>query len=412
MQWPGVEDSRSGNRLTAERPVKMAAVVALLALTVLDRFGLRWGELYTAHPAMLAMYGLLAVVLLTGAAELNARGSVSYAIVAAIGALSYLVNANFGVSQHVSAGSWLLVLTLYLPFVFSLRKDAVGTSLWPWVVNLYVSFALFIAVAGIAQFLVQFIYRPAWLFDYTPLIPAPIRGFEVWKGVHLVGEWYKSNGFFLREPSFLSLHMGFAMLCELCLARRRWVMAVLGLALLLSYSGSGLLVLAVALLFPLGRHSLLRFAAVGAAAALLFYLFGDALQLNYTVGRVGELSADTSSAYCRFIHPAVVTVQDFDANPWTSLLGHGPGTLHKMYDTCETTFAKVPFEYGLLGTLAFGMLALAALGRPSVPSRIRAGLAVQWLTQPYLLGAEWVLLAYLLCAMWPQVQAAASARAP
>ena len=401
MQWPAREDRRCADRRGTEWLLKGAAVAAFLALTVLDRFGLRWGELYSAHPAMLVLYGLVAAMLLVGAAELDLRRTARYVLLAGVVGLSYVVNATFDATSHASIASWLLLLTLYLPFVFVLREGAVSPALWRWIVNVYVGFAVFVAAASIAQFLAQFVFRPAWLFDFTPLIPLPIRGFEVWKGVHLMGDWYKSNGFFLREPSFLSLHMAFALLCELTLARRRWVMAMLAIALVLSYSGSGFLVLAIGLLFPFSRRSLLRFASFGVAAAAFFYVFGDTLNLSYTVGRVGEFGTDKSSAYCRFIEPVRVTLQDIDANAWTSLLGHGPGSLHKAHNTCETTFGKAPFEYGLLGTLAVVMLVVAVLGRSS-PIRIRAALGAQWATQAYLLGAEWVLLTYLLCAMWPE----------
>jgi hypothetical protein len=216
-----------------------------------------------------------------------------------------------------------------------------------------------------------------------------------------VGNLLKSNGFFLREPSFFSLQMALGLLLELSLARRKWVMAILGLGLILSYSGSGFIVLGVALLFPFGRRSLLQIAAAAAVGAVIYLTLGDVLNLTYTVDRMDEVSSNRSSAYCRFVDPVVVTWHDIDANGWAGLLGHGPGTLHKMYGTCETTFAKVPFEYGLLGALAMGMLLLSALGRSAVPVRVRAALGVQWATQPYLLGPEAVLAIYILCAMWP-----------
>lgn len=403
LQWPVAVDAQAPDRI-AFGALKTAVVGSLLALTVLDRFGLRIlpGEIYSAHPALLALYGLFVIMLITGAAELNVRGALCYAAVAIAGGLSFLVNANFGDPQYVSLPSWLLLMVVYAPFVVSLRYGPISASLWPWVTNMYMAFALLVALAGIAQFAAQFVFRPAWLFDYTLMIPAPIRGFEFWKTVHPVGDWFKSNGFFLREPSFLSLQMGFALLCELSLNRRRWVMAVLALGLVLSYSGSGLLVLAVGLLFPLGRKSLLQLTGAAVLAAFVFYVFGDVLNLSYTVDRLDEFESNKSSAYCRFIEPALVTYEDIDTSEWAVFLGHGPGTLAKMHGTCETTFAKAPFEYGLLGTFGLIALVFTALGRASVPVRIRAGLALQWATQPVLLGGDWVLLAYLLCAMWPE----------
>jgi hypothetical protein len=416
LQWADMAGKASVQHRAQQmqRLLKAAFVVALLSLTVLDRFGLRLGELYAAHPALLALYGIVLLMLLAGAAELNVRGAVHYVAVACIAALSYLVNANVGSSLQVSIASWLLLMVLYAPFMISIREGAASASLWLWVTKMYMGFTLFIAAAGIAQFLTQFVFHPAWLFDYTLFIPAPIRGFEVWNRVISVGgDWFKSNGFFLREPSLFSLQMAFGLLVELSMAKRRWVLAILTLALLLSYSGSGLLVLALGLLFPLGRYTLLRFAAAAGLAALVFATFGEVLNLSYTAGRIDEFISVRSSAYCRFVEPAVATFQHHDANGWTTLLGHGPGTLRgtavspsasfssQGTGTCETTFAKIPFEYGLLGVLALGLLVLGALSASAVPIRIRAGLAAIWVTQPLLLGPDWVLLTYMLCAMWP-----------
>ncbi len=398
VQWPGAADDRPA--LQAGTLLKWGLLFGLLSLTVLDRFGLRAGQLYTVHPAMLALFGLVALTLLTGAAEINLRSAFHYAALASVAVAGYLVNASFGASQYVSVGSCLLLLVLYAPFMISRSPAAGAAAPWLWTTRMYIGFALFVAAAGIVQFGAQFVFRAPWLFDFTPLIPAPIRGLEVWRGVAPVGDWIKSNGFFLREPSFFSLHMALGLLCELNLSRRRWVMAILALGLVLSYSGSGLLVLGVGLLFPLGRSSLLRLGAALALLALVFVVFGDVLNLSYIVARLGEFNSERSSAHCRFIAPAVATLQGLDANPWTALLGHGPGTLEKMHSTCETTFAKVPFEYGLLGALALGLLVLGVLRRSALPVGIRAALLAAWLTQPFLLGPEWVLLTYMLCAMW------------
>jgi len=403
LQWP-----QSAPALAAPGVglIKGAIVLSLLALTVLDRFGWRVDALdYAVHPGMLALYATLLAVLLAGAAELDVRHSARYVGLVVAGGLSYLVNWNFGAAPYVSLGSWFLLVVLYAPLCVVLREGAVPAYLWGWAARAYIAFMLLVAVAGIGQFVAQFAYRPEWLFDATSLIPPSLRGFEGYRGVHEMGGWTKSNGFFLREPSSFSLQMAFGLVLEMSLARRRWVMAVLGLALLLSYSGSGLLILAVALLFPLGPRSLLRFGAAAALAAVVFLVFGDELNLTYTLERAGEFASNKSSAYCRFVDPALVTLQDLAAHEWTALLGHGPGTLHKMHFTCETTFGKVPFEYGLLGTLAIGMLLASALARRAVPTRIRAALLAQWLTQPWLLGPEGVLPMFLLCALWPRGRA-------
>jgi hypothetical protein len=222
-----------------------------------------------------------------------------------------------------------------------------------------------------------------------------------------MGGWIKSNGFFLREPSIFSVAMALAILLELSMGKRYWALAVLGAGLLLTYSGAGLLCLGVAMLFPLGQRTVLRVGGVAALAAAVYFILGDVLNLSYTLARAGEITSESSSAYCRFVYPGVATLEQLDAEPWTSLLGHGPGTMVRMGATCadghQTTYGKLLFEYGLLGALVFGALLAGALNRSGAPIRIRAALAITWLLLGgNLVASEMLLAIYLLSAMWPE----------
>jgi hypothetical protein len=414
LQWPQTGDHRARDRHAAstERLLKGAIVLAFLALTIFDRFGLRLTAAYSIPPGIVAMYGLVAAMVFAGAAELNLRGALAYLAVASSAALSFIVNASVEPRPYISITSFLLVMVFYAPFAVSFGSGAAAPKLWHWTANLYIGFAVFIALAGIVQFFAQFVFRPEWLFDYTQLIPAPVRGSGGWNTVNSTGSWVKSNGFFLREPSIFSVAMAFALLCESSLARRKWVMAMLALALLLTYSGSGLLCLAVGMLFPMGRGTVVRVLAFAVLAAATFFLVGDALNLSYTLNRIDEFASERSSAYCRFVYPGAVVVQQIDSSPWTSLLGHGPGTMERMGATCadgaQTTYAKVLFEYGLVGTLAFGVLIFGALYWSAAPIRIRVALGVTWLLLGgNLLASEALLFIYILAAMWPESMAPA-----
>lgn len=409
LQWPKTGDRRpwDSHSASTERLLKAAVLFAMLALTVLDRFGLRVIEDFSIPPGLVAMYGLAAAMMLAGAAELNLRAALAYLAAASAAALSLMLNAASAPPPFVSTTSFLLLIVLYAPLAVSLRRGAVAPGLWRWTASTYIAFAVFLALAGIAQFFAQFLFQPAWLFDYTPLIPERIQASGGWKTVYATGDWIKSNGFFMREPSIFSILMAFALLCELSLAGRKWVIALLAMGLVLSYSGSGLLCLAAGMLFPLGRRSVLRvLVCAGLAAAMVLFL-GDALNLYYMLNRADELTVERSSAYCRFVYPAAVTLQQMDSSVWTSVLGHGPGSMERMGATCadgsQTTYAKSLFEYGLVGTLALGVLVLVALNRSAAPITIRVALGVTWLLLGgNLLGSEVLLLIYILSAMWPE----------
>jgi hypothetical protein len=141
-------------------------------------------------------------------------------------------------------------------------------------------------------------------------------------------------------------------------------------------------------------------------AAALFVLLGDSLNLSYTTGRADELSSSNSSAYCRLVAPAVEAVRSVGSNPWTGLLGNGPGSMMRILSNAgcivQATYAKALFEYGLVGTLAFGVLILGAIIRSSAPVRIRVATGVTWLLVGGNLADPWSLLfIYTVLAMWP-----------
>jgi len=412
LQWPDAIAPADRLAEQATRFVKGGLVFAMLAVTVLDRFGVRISSDYAVPPGMIALYLLVGILFITGTGMLNPRGALAYLGVACVAGLSYLANVSFQPPPAPSIASCLLLFVLYAPFAVSLQPGFAGVELWRWTVRLYIGFCVFLAIAGIAQFFLQFVYRPDWLFNYMPLIPEGLRASGGWNTVNWAGEWgIKSNGFFLREASIFSVAMAFGLICELSLGRRKWVMALLATGLVVTYSGSGLLCLAVAMLFPLDRHSLPRILALVVVAAIVYFLFGDALNLGYTVERVGELNSGKTSAYCRFVYPNEIILQHLDTTPWAALLGHGSGTMPKSDIWCangvETTYAKAIFEYGIVGILAFGALVFGALNRSAAPIRIRVALAVMWLLLGgNLLTSEFLLLIFVFSAMWPEGVAA------
>ena len=389
---------------TAAAPaaLKVAFMFALVSLTLLERFGVQVTASYSLNPALLALYGLVLVMVATRAAHLNGSGALMYVGVMAVAALSFIVNLSLDSRQYASLSSLGLLLLLYAPFTVALTP-AVGTpAFWRWLMKWYIAFAVVLGVAGIVQFYAQFVFRAPWLFDFTPLIPAALRSSGTYNTTNAVGSLIKSNGFFMKEASGFSFYMAFALLCEWSTRRRKLPMAVMAFGIVVSYSGSGLLALGVALLFPLGQRTLVRVSACLVAGALVVMLFGESLNLSYTFGRIGEFESTSSSAYCRFIAPGKLVAEQIDSDPWTVLVGHGPGTTQKLSTVCETTYGKVLFEYGLFGAIAFTALIVAAVNRSAAPVRVRVALVVQWfLLGGFLLGPEAVLAIYVIAGIWP-----------
>lgn len=401
----------------SETFLKAGLVFAVLALTVLDRFGLRLTASWSMPAALVATYALIAITLANDTARIDRRAAALFAALVTVAGASFLLNTWFEPRALRTATSLLLVALSYAPFMFMLAPDAAGAELWRWTLRAFATAAAVVAAAGIAQFFVQFFTSAEWLFNYTPLIPEVVRTSGSWNTVHPVtswvqadGYWIKSNGFFMREASFFSVVLAYGIICELLIGVRRWAIVLMAAGLVLSYSGSGLVALAVALIFPLERRTLVRILGVAACVAAVVYFLGDTLNVAYTVQRIAEFGDERSSAYCRFIQPGVAVAQGLQLDPWSALLGHGPGSLTRWGMTCadlhEPTYGKLLFEYGLLGAFAFGALVLLALNRSQAPLRLRIALGVSWLlVGGNLVSSEVLAMIFLFCSLWPAASA-------
>jgi len=413
VQWPAGPTASERSHVARERLLKVAILFAMLAMTVFDRFGLRLMERASIPVGSMAMYALVAVMLLGGAGGVNFRAAAAYLALVGVATISVLLNVAYAPAAFTSKGSLLFLIVLYAPFCFSLREGATAPELWRWTVNAFIAFAVFLGVAGIVQYFAQFFFKAEWLFDFTPLIPERLQAGGGWNTEYEIYSdysareiaWTKSNGFFMREPSIFSVVIAFGLLCELNLNRRRWVMTILAAGLIVSHAASGLVCLAAGLVFSLGRSNLARAVTFTVLGAGVVFFFKDTQNVQIYLNRADEAARINSSAYCRFVAPAVDVVRHIDKAPWTSLVGNGPGSIVRMREGCtqETTFAKALFEYGLAGALAVGVLVIGALNRSSAPLGIRVGVGVAWvMVGANLLDGLYLLFIYVVSAMWPQ----------
>src|SRR5205814_4837956 len=362
------------------RAVRAALSFAILSITVFSRFGLRAGGI-EVDTSLIALYLLLGTLVWHDWARFEPTAFLLYGIGVCIGMLSLLVNKTFADTPS-SVGSLVLLLTIYLPFAFSVRLPGDPAVAWRWTLDVFGHVALLCALAGIAQFYAQFVFQAPWLFDFSRDLPWHLRGPSGYNTVIPVGELYKSNGFFLREPSHFSFLMALALLAEMQMARRPLRLVTFGLALLLTYSGTGLLALSLGLMFPLGRRTLVQLLVLGVLGFVMFGLLGDALNLSFTLNRTAEFGSERSSAYIRYIAPTRVLMDEIASTPWATLLGHGPGTMQRVSHgvrSFDPTWAKLIFEYGLLGFASFVALILHTATRFAAPSPLRVVLFMCWL---------------------------------
>lgn len=386
----------------ARSGLRFGMAALLLSATVLQRIGVGSAD-FSVGPALVSVYLVLVIAALTGSLVVSGTRTALYLAAISIGLVSLIFN------EHRSSFPSLALLTvLYLPFVFALKERSLAPNDADWMIRLFSNLSLFCACAGIAQFFAQFAIHSPWLFDITTLIPASLHNGGTFNTVIPVsGGFNKANGFFFREPSGFSFFMALAIICELVSRQRPLRIACFALALLLTYSGTGILVLLIGTCYPLGGKTLVRLGAVACVGALVFGLLGDSLNLSFTVGRLGELSAESSrsSGYIRYIAPGRLLGELFTSDPWSAWVGHGPGTIFRTvreYEFHDPTWAKLLFEYGLFGFVVFLSLFAFTLRRPGVPMQIRATLFWAWLvTGGHLLSPEQNYLTLALVGLLP-----------
>ncbi|NLG74870.1 MAG: hypothetical protein GX535_01400 [Xanthomonadaceae bacterium] len=413
--WSGASASVPDERPTRDtRAVRACTVIALLSTTVLARFGANVGG-ESLPISLAALYVLVAALALSQRARIEGTTMMLYGSVLVFAYVSWFMNTSYGAVNRASPSSLLFLIALYLPFVITMRASLGDASEWRWTVRAFGNIALLCALAGIAQFFAQFIIDTPWLFDFSHYLPEAVRNLGTYNTQIPVGNLYKSNGFFLREPSAFSFLMALAAIVELNTEKRWHRVALFVFALLLTYSGTGLLALILGLMFPLGLKTLGRLVAIAVGGMLLIALLGDALNLSFTVNRIQEFGSEHSSAYIRYVAPLHVIASSIDSTPWTALFGHGPGSIQRTsqaFQAFDPTWAKLIFEYGLLGCAALVSLVVHALVRSGVPAQMRAVLFFCWLIMGgHLLSPDNVSTLYVLACMWRRDVASVEAAA-
>ncbi len=332
---------------------------ALLAgCLFLQRFGLPLGGQSISLVGPIGM-GLAAWGLMRGTLALHRARLAIYLVLVALvvlGAAWEAVHPNhFNVPPIWPSLAQFLVLTSFATLSFA---HAVDEAAFFRAVN---RLLVIIAIAGIVQFVAQF--AGIRVFAFSDFLPERFLYESGWNLKILVGigETLKANGFFLVEPSVFSQVMAIGIIIEVLSTRRLAVLALFAAGLLLSFSGTGWIVLVgfgVTAFVGLGR----RGAVIGLGALLmLVFAFGAMMVLapDFAAAfsdRLAEFQTPGTSAHMRFITPFWLLQDVVAREPSALLVGIGAGaserlTLPYLYDV--NTPVKIVLEYGVPALVAY-----------------------------------------------------------
>ena len=346
-------------------------------------------------------YALIALYLLvSGHVSLSLPILTLYLIAAGPACLIMLVTTS-----STSWTSLLLLFVLYAPYCLRLSGRDDLRPIQQYIQRTYVSAATVIAAIAVVQLALVNGLGATPLTNINSLLPEGIRAAGTYTYFRESGGIVKANGFFLRESAGLSIVTGLALIVEYFTRARLSNMVILALGLLSSFSGSGILALMVGLLMPrsLNRVPLMLISAL-VSVVIFFVLYSAEIPgLSLFFDRLSEFATPGSSGYARYVAPLDMVQQSIDEGGITLWLGHGGGSylrsiglLRVKYEINDPTWAKLIFEYGLLGFTLFLSMFVIRLYSSDLRPEICAFILFVWLSTGAVLSPDWALVFWLL----------------
>ncbi len=259
-----------------------------------------------------------------------------------------------------------------------------GAGLSPQQILRFTSnYLLIFALLGIAQFGAQFLIGQQYAFPIESFLPSQllIGGFNYLNPLFYGSSILKTNGIFLLEPSFFSQLMAIGLLSELISRKRLICVLIFCTALIFSYSGTGLIILIVALPIYLVKERRADMLAAILGVGVFALLFATPLRLDIFIARLAEFTNPSSSAYLRFVGWYFLAKDALSADVIHSLFGYGAGTYRQVAfefgsRAAEIFHIKLLIEYGLLGFAMYMGFVLYCISTSRMPIPIKAGALV------------------------------------
>ncbi len=349
-------------------------------------------------------------------------GYVSLSILSLLLFISAIALAAFRMSFSDTSGTWtslLLLSALYAPFCFRLRGVSDPRPVQDYIQRTFVTAATVIAVISIVQIVAVNAVKSPFITNIHFVLPEAIRSEGAYTYSREDAGLIKANGFFLRESSTLSLVMALAIILEYC-TRARWlVLGILAGGLVSSFSGSGVIGIMAGLLLPrsLARVPVFVACLVGVVVVLFTLYSADIPYLNVWLNRLDEFTMPNTSGYARFVAPLDMIAHSFDDGFFSTWFGNGAGSylreiglLKVKYEVNDPTWAKLIYEYGLLGFAL--VLSVFVLRLHSSDLRVEACnyFVFTWLVSGQLLKPEFAVIVWLLTLVPKQLRRSGVAR--
>ncbi|WP_168583421.1 hypothetical protein [Gephyromycinifex aptenodytis] len=338
-----------------------------------------------------------------GVVVLEGRRLMLWLIASTASAFVVLPQVLFVHRPYISVNSWAFWMTMWFPVVF-MMADRSGES-YHRMLRAVTTIGLWLSTLSVIFVVTQFAglrYRD-YVGEYVPSA-WQVDGFATSYPIVWDSWLYKSNGWIMLEPSFMSFTLGVCVMVALLSRARPWKVIWLGMGMLATVAGSGFAIVVVGVLVMLlgGQRRLIRPYIVPGALLALVAIPTAIGQVFLT--RVTEVSDSNSSAALRSIEPYLYLIPRWIYDPAKVWFGAGAGSSRQVVEGSGTlgliapTVGKMYFDYGIIA----GSLLLALAVVPFLRSHERT-LSVAILAQFFLLqppSQPLIVPAFLVVTLW------------
>lgn len=299
-------------------------------------------------------YASLALLALYGKAHCNVLS-----LVLTLAFLGSATIANLFTAPAITSLAYVYAVYAPMPVRVKLSRPAYMRHL-----NLFQTLNLFVSGWVFLDWGFQFAGLPMPNVEHHLLEFFRYFNFNYIQPLEWGSPWLKPNAYFFLEVSFVAQSIATALVLELCLFRRVPLIGVYAIALIVSFSGTGLLLVALCLpviVFYL-RPKLIALALVATPIAV-GTAFGIGLVDN-AIHRSDEFSHEGASGNQRFLGQVEAVTRSLGKQPMDAFVGIGAGQMLQNGRVVWNPITKVTVEYGVFVALIyFAMIFTAVFGK-------------------------------------------------